>query len=105
MTLHYSKYAQPNRLIRSNVICIELIYTLFLTLIAHPILTKEHTQKAVVGAIGASGQSESTMTRAELDEHVKRFADRYYTRMIIAIDSMRMLGYRLTAARLIYGQT
>lgn len=81
---------QPKRLIRFNVICIELICTLFLSLVAHPILADENTEKAVVGTIGASGKNESTMTRAELNEHVKRFADRYYTRTIIAIDSMRM---------------
>jgi hypothetical protein len=57
MTLRYSKYAQPKYLIRSNVICIELICALFLGLVAHPILADEDTEKAVVGKIGASGQS------------------------------------------------
>jgi len=61
-----------------------------LSFVTHPILADEDTEKAVVGTIGASGKNESTMTRAELDEHVERFADRYYTRTIIAIDSMRM---------------
>ena len=77
-----------------NVICVKLICTLFLSLVAHPILADEDREKALVGGIGASGQSESTMTRAELDEHVKRFADRYYTRMVIAIDSMRTQSFQ-----------
>ena len=51
------------------------------------------TREVVVADIDGD-DAEGPMTREELDDHVRRFADRYYTRMGLAIDRIRQ--YPLT---------
>lgn len=46
------------------------------------------TEQIVVAPIGGDLSGEA-MTREELEDHVRRFADRYYTRMALAIATIR----------------
>jgi len=46
------------------------------------------TEQIIVAPIDG-GSSDEAMTRAELEDHVRRFADRYYTRMALAVGTIR----------------
>jgi len=46
------------------------------------------TEEVVVAPIDGDSSGEA-MTRAELEDHVRRFADRYYTRMALAVATIR----------------
>ena len=46
------------------------------------------TEHVVVAPIDGDSSGEA-MTRAELEDHIRRFADRYYTRMAIAVGEIR----------------
>jgi hypothetical protein len=46
------------------------------------------TEQVVVAPITGDSSGEA-MTRAELEDHVRRFADRYYTRMALAVGTIR----------------
>jgi len=47
------------------------------------------TREVVVADIDGEDSAAGPMTREELDDHIRRFADRYYTRMGLAIDRIR----------------
>jgi len=47
------------------------------------------TTEVVVADIGGEDHEGGTMTREELDEHIRRFADRYYTRTSLALARIR----------------
>ena len=50
----------------------------------------QQAEKVVVGPLGASGIATTTgMTREELEDHVRRFADRYFTRIALATNAVR----------------
>jgi hypothetical protein len=49
----------------------------------------QQTEQVFVGPLGASGTAvTSAMTREELEDHVRRFADRYFTRIALATNSV-----------------
>ena len=58
-------------------------------------VTQEQTEKAVVSSINTSNQPGAITSRQQLDDQVRRFADRYHSRMSIAVDRMR--EYPLTS--------
>ena len=47
------------------------------------------TEEIVVAPILDDESSDEAMTREELEDHVRRFADRYYTRMALALGTIR----------------
>ena len=50
----------------------------------------QRTEEVVVGPIGGDGKVTATdMTREELEDQVRRFADRYYTRVALAANNIR----------------
>jgi len=50
----------------------------------------QQSEQVVFAPIGDSGTTVSTgMTRAELEDHVRRFSDRYYTRITLATTELR----------------
>jgi hypothetical protein len=68
---------------------------LFLTLILISVVgaaacasAAPQTEQIVVAPIGGDSSDEA-MTREELEDHVRRFADRYYTRMALAVTTIR----------------
>jgi hypothetical protein len=51
--------------------------------------TPAEAERVVIAPLGADGSAnESGMTRPELEDHVRRFADRYITRMAIATNEL-----------------
>ncbi len=58
---------------------------------------QQRTQKVIVAPVSDSGQPGVITTRQQLEEQVRRFADRYIKRMSIAVDTMRK--YPLTPAQ------
>jgi hypothetical protein len=56
---------------------------------------QEGNEKAVVSSINTSNQPGAITSRQQLDDQVRRFADRYHSRMSIAVDRMR--EYPLTS--------
>ena len=50
----------------------------------------QRTEDVVVAPIGADGEvTTSSMTREELEDQVRRYADRYYTRIAVAANEVR----------------
>jgi len=50
----------------------------------------QQPEQVVVGSFeGRDGEADSGMTREELEDHVRRFADRYFTRIALATNSVR----------------
>ena len=60
-------------------------------------VAQQRTERVVVAPVTAAGQPGVITTRQQLDEQVRRFADRYIKRMSVAVDRMRK--YPLTAAQ------
>ena len=58
---------------------------------------QQRTQKVIVAPVSDSGQPGVITTRQQLEEQVRRFADRYIKRMSIAFDRMRQ--FPLTPAQ------
>ena len=50
---------------------------------------QERTENLVIAPVGEASQPGAITTRQQLDEQVRRFADRYHARMSIAVDRMR----------------
>jgi len=50
---------------------------------------QQRTENAVVAPVSTPAQPGMITTRQQLDEQVRRFADRYHARMSIAVDTMR----------------
>ena len=50
--------------------------------------TEEQSPQLVVAPLGSNAATTSGMTRAELEDHVRRFADRYFTRVTIAANEL-----------------
>ena len=50
---------------------------------------QERTENVVIAPMNTSGQPGAITSRDQLDEQVRRFADRYHSRMSIAVDRMR----------------
>ena len=57
---------------------------------------QQRTERVVVASFTAASQPGVITTRQQLDEQVRRFADRYIKRMSVAVD--RMSKYPLTAS-------
>lgn len=50
----------------------------------------QQPEQVVIAPLGGSGAASSSgMTREELEDHVRRFADRYYTRIALATNAVR----------------
>ena len=58
---------------------------------------QQRTERVVVAPVNTANQPGVVATRQQLDEQVRRFADRYIKRMSIAVDRMRK--YPLTPAQ------
>ena len=58
---------------------------------------QQRTERVVIAPVSAASQPGVITTRHQLDEQVRRFADRYIKRMSIAVDTMRK--YTLTPAQ------
>lgn len=52
-------------------------------------VAQQRTENVVVAPVGETRQAGVITTRQQLDEQVRRFADRYHARMSIAVDRMR----------------
>ena len=50
---------------------------------------QERTEKVVIAPISTTGQPGAITSRQQLDDQIRRFADRYHARMSIAVDRMR----------------
>ena len=52
-------------------------------------VAQERTENVVIAPMNTSGQPGAITSRQQLDDQVRRFADRYHARMSIAVDRMR----------------
>jgi hypothetical protein len=52
-------------------------------------VAQERTEKVVIAPISTPGQPGAITSRQQLDDQIRRFADRYHSRMSIAVDRMR----------------
>ena len=60
-------------------------------------LAQERTENVIVAPVSTPAQPGVITTRQQLDDQIRRFADRYVGRMSIAADRMR--NYPLTPAQ------
>ena len=61
----------------------------FLTFSPDHSAAQQRTENVVVAPVGETRQPGAITTRQQLDDQVRRFADRYHARMSIAVDRMR----------------
>ena len=71
-----------------------VILAVLLAVLPHYSVAQERTENVVVAPVSEVSQPGAITTRQQLDEQVRRFADRYHARMSIAVDRMRQ--YPLT---------
>ena len=59
------------------------------TLVSACAANGQQPEQVVIAPIGSGGTVSSGMTREELEDHVRRFADRYYTRIALVTRLIR----------------
>jgi len=95
------RYPEPLRIPAKRVISLlasAIVSAVVLSACATP--SGPQTQDVVVASIGSDGSvTSSAMTREELEAHVRRFADRYITRIAIATAEVRSRSTSLEVQR------
>lgn len=66
-----------------------IVPVILLAVLSDDSTAQQRTDKVVVAPVTETSQPGVIATRQQLDEQVRRFADRYHTRMSIAVDRMR----------------
>jgi len=62
----------------------------------------QQPEQVVIAPLGSGGTVSTGMTREELEDHVRRFADRYFTRISLATNEVRALATSAENKRLMH---